>query len=115
MSMKHLEVELDDIKKVYVAGAFGTYLNAQSARNIGMYHDVPLNRIRYVGNAAGAGARALLKSTALREVASKLAKDIRYFHLGNEPDFQKEFLDALYFPHRDLERFPSVKRLLGVS
>ena len=115
MSMKHLQVELEDIKKVYVAGAFGTYLNAQSARNIGMYHDVPLNRIRYVGNAAGAGARALLKSTALRDVASKLADDIRYFHLGNEPDFQKEFLDALYFPHRQLERFPSVKRLLGES
>ena len=115
MSMKHLEVELGDIKKVYVAGAFGTYLNSQSARNIGMYHDLPLNRIRYVGNAAGAGARALLKSTALREVASKLAEDIRYFHLGNEPDFQKEFLNALYFPHRELERFPSVKRLLGIS
>jgi len=115
MSMKHLEVKLEDIKKVYVAGAFGTYLNSQSARNIGMYHDLPLNRIRYVGNAAGAGARALLKSTALREVASKLAKDIRYFHLGNEPDFQKEFLNALYFPHRELERFPSVKRLLRVS
>jgi len=115
MSMKHLEVELEDIKKVYVAGAFGTYLNSQSARNVGMYHDLPLNIIRYVGNAAGAGARALLKSTTLREIASKLAKDIRYFHLGNEPDFQKEFLNALYIPHRQLERFPSVKRLLGLS
>src|SRR5208337_4999265 len=51
MSMKHLDVKLEDIKKVYVAGAFGTYLNSQSARNIGMYHDLPLNRIRYVGNA----------------------------------------------------------------
>ena len=115
MSMKHLEVKLEDIKKVYVAGAFGTFLNSQSARNIGMYHDFPLNRIRHVGNAAGAGARALLKSTALRDVASRLAKDIRYFHLGNEPDFQNEFLNALYIPHRELERFPSVKRLLGAS
>jgi uncharacterized 2Fe-2S/4Fe-4S cluster protein (DUF4445 family) len=115
MSMKHLNVELSDIKKVNVAGAFGTYLNSQSARNIGMYHDIPLNKIRYVGNAAGAGARALVKSTALREVASKLSRDIRYFHLGNEPDFQKEFLNALYIPHRELERFPSVKRLLGVG
>ena len=115
MSMKHLDVKLEDIKKVYVAGAFGTYLNSQSARNIGMYHDLPLNRIRYVGNAAGAGARALLKSTALREVANKLAKDIRYYHLGNEPDFQKEFLNALYVPHKELERFPSVQRLLGTS
>ena len=113
MSMKHLGIGLSEIKKVYVAGAFGTYLNSQSARNIGMFHDIPLNRIRYVGNAAGAGARALLKSRALREVASKLSKDIRYFHLGNESDFQKEFLNALYIPHKELERFPSVSRLFG--
>ena len=115
MSMRHLRVDPMDIKKVYVAGAFGTYLNSQSARNIGMYHDIPLNRIRFVGNAAGAGARALLKSTALREVAGRLAKEIRYFHLGNEPDFQAEFLKALYIPHKDLDRFPSIKRLLGLA
>jgi uncharacterized 2Fe-2S/4Fe-4S cluster protein (DUF4445 family) len=44
-----------------------------------------------------------------------VAKEIEYFHLGNEPEFQREFLNALYIPHKDLERFPSVKRLLGAG
>lgn len=115
MSLRHLGVETNDIKRVYVAGAFGTYLNSQSARNIGMYHDIPLDRIRFVGNAAGAGARALLKSSALRDIAGKLPNQIKYFPLGNDPEFETEFLNALYIPHKDLERFPSVKRLLGLN
>jgi uncharacterized 2Fe-2S/4Fe-4S cluster protein (DUF4445 family) len=115
MSMRHLGIKLADVKKVHVAGAFGTYLNPQSARNIGMYHDIPLNKIRFVGNAAGAGARALLKSAPLREVARDLAKKIVYFPIGDEKDFQTEFLNALYIPHKDLELFPSVKRLLAAS
>lgn len=115
MSMRHLGVKPAEVKKVYVAGAFGTYLNPQSARNIGMYHDIPLDTIRFVGNAAGAGARALLKSNALRKTASDLAEKIKYFPVGDEPDFQTEFLNALYIPHKNLEHFPSVKRLLGLS
>lgn len=115
MSMRHLGVKLTDIKRIYVAGAFGTYLNPQSARNIGMYHDIPLDRVRFVGNAAGAGARALLKSTRLRKVARDLAERIKYFPIGHEQDFQTEFVRALCIPHKDLELFPSVKRLLGAS
>lgn len=113
MSMRHLGVKESDVKKVYVAGAFGTYLNPQSARNIGMYHDIPLEKIRFVGNAAGAGARALLKSSTLRDEARDLARRIKYFPIGDEPDFQNDFMNALYIPHKDLELFPSVKRLLG--
>jgi uncharacterized 2Fe-2S/4Fe-4S cluster protein (DUF4445 family) len=115
MSMRHLGIKLTDIKKAYVAGAFGTYLNPQSARNVGMYHDIPLHKIKFVGNAAGAGARALLKSAPLREVARDLAKKFVYFPIGDEQDFQTEFMNALYIPHKDLELFPSVKRLLAAS
>ncbi len=115
MSMRRLGVGPMDIKKVYVAGAFGTYLNSQSARNIGMYHDVPLDRFRFVGNAAGAGARALLKSSGLRETARTVSQAIEYFPVGNEPDFQTQFLNALYIPHRDLALFPSVKRVLELN
>jgi uncharacterized 2Fe-2S/4Fe-4S cluster protein (DUF4445 family) len=113
MSIRRLGVKPSDVKRIYVAGAFGTYLNPQSARNIGLYHDIPLDRIKFVGNAAGAGARALLKSNALREVACEIASKIKYFPVGDEPDFQNEFLNALYIPHKDLGLFPSVKWLLG--
>jgi uncharacterized 2Fe-2S/4Fe-4S cluster protein (DUF4445 family) len=113
LSTRRLGVKPIDIKKVYVAGAFGTYINSQSARNIGMYPDIPLDRFRYVGNAAG--ARALLKSSTLRATARTIAQTIKYFPLGNEPDFQIQFLDALYIPHKDLELFPSVKRVLKLG
>ena len=62
---------------------------------IGMLPDIPLDRFRQVGNAAGAGAKAVLLSKAKRTEARLLARRIRYVELAGDPDFQKVFFDAL--------------------
>ena len=106
--MRKLGVKCQDLKRVYAAGAFGTYVDASSAVTIGMYPDVPVTRIRFVGNAAGSGARMALKSTHVRDLAEKLSKKVEYIELAAEKDFQSEFAKAMFLPHRDLGRFPSV-------
>lgn len=78
-----------------MAGAFGSYLEISSAVRIGMLPDISLDRFRYVGNAAGAGAKAVLVSKAKRTEARLLARRIRYVELAGDPDFQKAFVDAL--------------------
>lgn len=87
-----LESEIDEL---IIAGAFGTYLDAQSGLDIGLFPAVERNRIRQVGNAAGAGARMLLLSTELRDQAARLARGIEYVELTAVSDFQSEFARAL--------------------
>lgn len=107
--MKRLGVGCRDLSRVYAAGAFGTYVDATSAVTIGMYPDVPVDRIRFIGNAAGSGARMALKSTQVRDLAERLSRQVEYVELAAEKDFQSEFAKAMFLPNRDAARFPSVK------
>jgi uncharacterized 2Fe-2S/4Fe-4S cluster protein (DUF4445 family) len=111
--MKHLGIETDDIQKIFLAGAFGTYVDPQNAKIIGMYPDISLEKVQFVGNTAGSGARMALLSIEVREVAEKIAKSVEYVELGADPSFQNEFLKATYLPHQEPDRFPSVVKLLG--
>lgn len=81
-----------------VAGAFGTYLNLQDAIRIGMFPSQPLVRFTQVGNAAGAGARQMLRSADERKKAEALISSVHYVELTNEPGFQEIYIQALYFP-----------------
>jgi uncharacterized 2Fe-2S/4Fe-4S cluster protein (DUF4445 family) len=105
--MKRLRLKPSRIKNVYAAGAFGTYVDASSAIRIGMYPDIPVDRIRFIGNAAGSGARMCLKSTRMRDLADELSREVEYVELAAEKDFQNEFAQAMFLPHRDLTRFPN--------
>ena len=108
--MKKLKLRCSEINKVYAAGAFGTYVDASSAISIGMYPDVPAERIEFIGNAAGSGARMALKSTKMRDLADRLSREVEYVELAAEKSFQNEFAMAMFLPHRDTSRFPSCAR-----
>jgi uncharacterized 2Fe-2S/4Fe-4S cluster protein (DUF4445 family) len=104
---KHLNVTVRSIRKVFVAGAFGTYVDPQSARTIGMYPGLPLGLISFVGNTAGSGARMALLSRDQCSEAQEIAEKLRYIELGADPDFRREFTNALYIPHKYADLFPA--------
>ena len=106
---RKLGIRTEDIQRVYAAGAFGTYVDASSAITIGMYPDIPVDRIKFIGNAAGSGARMALKSIQVRDLAEKLSRRVEYVELAAEKDFQNEFAKAMFLPHRDMDRFPSMR------
>ncbi|UCE92157.1 MAG: DUF4445 domain-containing protein [Methanobacteriota archaeon] len=108
--VKRLGIDYSGIETIYTAGAFGTYIDASSAIAIGMYPDVPVERIRFIGNAAGSGARMALKSVEARDLADRLSKAVEYVELASEPGFQSEFAKAMFMPHREEDRFPSFRR-----
>ena len=63
---KELKLSEEDIGRVYIAGAFGNYMDADSACAIGLIPVSLRDRIQPIGNAAGEGAKlALLSSRAL--------------------------------------------------
>lgn len=85
------------IDEFIVAGAFGTYLDLDSAIRIGMFPDIPRERFQQVGNAAGTGARQMLVSTQRRQLAQDLARRDLYIELTTYPDFTPRYVAALYF------------------
>lgn len=85
----------DAVNEIIVAGAFGSYLNIWSTVCIGMLPEIPLDRFRQVGNAAGVGAKAVLTSQTERKKTQSLAQEIRYMELAGKPGFQKVFMEAM--------------------
>jgi uncharacterized 2Fe-2S/4Fe-4S cluster protein (DUF4445 family) len=86
----------DSIRRVIIAGAFGTYINIASAVAIGMLPSLPLKRFRQVGNAAGMGAKLALVSLKIRARAETIASKVGYIELASNPSFQPTFMQASY-------------------
>ena len=95
--MREAGVMANQVDEWIIAGAFGTYLDLNSALRIGMFPNVPLDRFRQVGNAAGVGAKQMLLSKEKREEAKEVVKGINYIELTTYPGFTKTYTDAMYF------------------
>ena len=103
---------ITQVDKVVLAGAFGSYINPRSALILGMFPDCDLKKVSAVGNAAGDGARIALLNRDRRREAERIAARVEYLELTVEPDFQQEFMDAMYLPHKK-DLFPHLGGILG--
>ncbi len=106
--LRHLGDSLE-IKQVFLAGAFGNYINAKNAKFIGMIPDIHDEKIFQIGNAAGIGAQYCLLNKNLRDKAEQLLTKIQYVEIAVKEEFQKEYAEAMYFPHLNLNFFPNLK------
>ncbi len=89
-----------DLDRVIIAGAFGTYIDVESALTIGLLPPVPRARVVQVGNAAGTGARLALISRVQRRRAAEIADRVRYLELARTPRFMRNFAEAMYLNAR---------------
>jgi len=87
-----------DLDAILLAGAFGNYVRKAAILAIGLVPPIPAPRIRFVGNAAGVGARLCLVDRRARARAESVARAAEYVELASRPDYQARFLDALAFP-----------------
>jgi len=90
---------VEKVDKVTLAGAFGSYINKESATVIGLFPDCALESVSAVGNAAGDGACIALLNVDKRREAEEIARRVEYVELSLESDFEKEFVQAMHFPH----------------
>jgi uncharacterized 2Fe-2S/4Fe-4S cluster protein (DUF4445 family) len=97
--MDILGVEPKDLDEVLLGGSFGSYLNPESAKIIGLVPPVDVDRIIAVGNSAGEGAKIALLSYRERQVAFELPARIEYVELSGRADFNDAFVSVLAFPH----------------
>lgn len=101
MLKKVMGVENRQIKELMLAGGFGNYINIESAVRIRLLPDLPIDRIRYVGNAAALGAQMALLSETERKRATMLARTVEHVSLAARPDFQNIFIESICFPGDD--------------
>ena len=95
------DTQPEEVEEVIIAGAFGSYLDIQSARAIGLFPHMPHAQFRQVGNAAGVGAKQMLLSKQARNRSEHLATNADYVELTTYPQFSRKFALAMLFPNDD--------------
>jgi uncharacterized 2Fe-2S/4Fe-4S cluster protein (DUF4445 family) len=90
--LKQLGTDLGDIQSVYLAGAFGNYVQIDSAIGVGLL-EMPKERIHAAGNAALRGAKILLLSAS-----EPFLPKVEHVSLASDPGFQDEFINCMSFP-----------------
>jgi uncharacterized 2Fe-2S/4Fe-4S cluster protein (DUF4445 family) len=110
--LKEVNLSLDTIERVYIAGGFGNYMDIDKAIIMGMLPDLPKERFSFLGNASITGAYLSLLSKDLRREAGVIASKMTNIELSVSRRFMDEYMSALFLPHTDIRLFPTVEKLL---
>ncbi len=108
-------LSLADVQDFIIAGAFGQYINIEKAIQIGLLPDMPWERFKFLGNTSVLGAYMALLSPKAREHIAEAANKLTYLELSADNSFYDQFTSALFLPHTDITRFPSVQDALAVK
>ena len=108
-----LDLRLEDVNQFLIGGNFGRYINIEKAIQIGLLPDIPWERFNFLGNTAIRGAYMVLLSRSERQRLTDIANQLTYLELSADNAFYNEFTSALFLPHTDSARFPSVTELLA--
>jgi uncharacterized 2Fe-2S/4Fe-4S cluster protein (DUF4445 family) len=102
-------VSIGMVAQMLIGGSFGKYINVEKAIQIGLLPDLPWDRFRFLGNTAVRGAYFALLNKRERERVREIASRMTYIELSADNSFYEAFTSALFLPHTDLSRFPSVE------
>jgi uncharacterized 2Fe-2S/4Fe-4S cluster protein (DUF4445 family) len=106
-------IPLEAVEQVLIAGSFGKYINVEKAVQIGLFPDMPWERFQFLGNTAVRGAYYALLDREARENIREIAARMTYIELSADNSFYDAFTSALFLPHTDLSRFPSVEAAMN--
>ena len=96
--LAHAGIGMDALEEVLIAGAFGNFLRKTSAQAIGLVPNIDPERVRFIGNAAGVGARMALVDASVRQRANQISQTCEYVELAGHPEYQDAFCRAIPFP-----------------
>ncbi len=102
-----VDMTVDMIDKVYVAGGIGSGINMKNSVNIGMLPDVELSKYEYIGNSSLTGAYTMVLSDQAVEKCTELGANMTYLELSTHPGYMDSFVAACFLPHTDARLFPN--------
>jgi uncharacterized 2Fe-2S/4Fe-4S cluster protein (DUF4445 family) len=106
-------VSLDSVERFLIGGSFGKYINVEKAVQIGLLPDMPWEQFQFLGNTSVKGTYLALLDRAQRDRISEIASRMTYIELSADNMFYEAFTSALFLPHTDLAKFPSVASALS--
>jgi uncharacterized 2Fe-2S/4Fe-4S cluster protein (DUF4445 family) len=104
-------VNLADVQQLLVGGSFGKYINVEKAIQIGLLPDLPWDRFHFLGNTSVLGSYMALLSRESRRRIAEIARGMTYIELSADNSFYDAFTAALFLPHTEIARFPSVAEI----
>ncbi|MBZ0317837.1 MAG: ASKHA domain-containing protein [Anaerolineae bacterium] len=102
-------VPLETVEQVLIGGSFGKYINVEKAVEIGLLPDMSWGQFHFLGNTSVRGAYLALLDHQARVRLSEIAGRMTYIELSADNSFYEAFMSALFLPHTDLSRFPTVQ------
>jgi uncharacterized 2Fe-2S/4Fe-4S cluster protein (DUF4445 family) len=105
--LKSVDMDVEMIDHVYVAGGIGSGINMKNAVNIGMLPDVDLSKYSYIGNSSLTGAYAMVLSDQANEKCAEVGANMTYLELSTYPGYMDSFVAACFIPHTDRNLFPN--------
>jgi uncharacterized 2Fe-2S/4Fe-4S cluster protein (DUF4445 family) len=106
-------VSLADVSKMLIGGSFGKYINVEKAVQIGLLPDMPWERFEFLGNTAVRGAYYALLDGQARDRVAEIARRMTYIELSADNTFYDAFMSAMFLPHTDMAKFPTVEAAFG--
>ncbi|KNZ42377.1 corrinoid activation/regeneration protein AcsV [Acetobacterium bakii] len=107
--MESLDMSIDVLENVYVAGGIGTNLVIENAIALGMLPDIPVEKYYYIGNSSMQGCYLALTLTEGKDQIREISKNMTYMELSIHPTYMDEFIAACFIPHTNMDLFPSLK------
>ena len=104
--LNSVDMTMDMIDAVYVAGGIGSGINMKNAVNIGMFPDVDLQKFHYIGNSSLSGSYAMVLSDEAIQKTAEVASNMTYLELSTHPGYMDSFVAACFLPHTNAQLFP---------
>jgi uncharacterized 2Fe-2S/4Fe-4S cluster protein (DUF4445 family) len=104
---------LEMVDQFLIGGSFGQYINIEKAIQIGLLPDLDWDKFQYLGNTSIKGAYYALLDRNQRQEIEETAGRMTYIELSSDNTFYEAFMSAMFFPHTDMEKFPSVSQVVS--
>ena len=96
-------IHADSVSRIVIAGGFGSHLKARSMRRIGLLPPIAIEKYEFVGNAAGAGAVAILIGMEPRASAKTICMKSEYTELSKSAYFMERYIEEMMFSEENGE------------
>lgn len=95
--LKKLNLQSDQIDRVFIAGGFGNYINPDNACFIKLIPQNLKDKIIQIGNGAGTGAKIYLLNKKAKKRTIELKDRVKYIELSTNQRFQTEYINSMNF------------------
>lgn len=110
--VEEVGLQITDLEQIILAGAFGSYIDLDSAMTVGLLPEVDAEKVLYVGNGSLMGAWMSELSNHIRQDVVKVVRRMTSFELSEVNDFKDQYIASHFLPHTDSSLFPHVRQRL---